>query len=227
MNDYRVTPQNSPISAWDFVVANMARKRRGLETLNEYNPARLIGIGGKLRSGKDTLADGLVEKAGFVKLNWSKPLFDALEIINPWLDGDGDTVRFARLLWIKRGDLTETKNNPEVRRLLQAIGDALRALYGPTALTDIIRRDIEKLLSEGKSVVITGVRFPAELELIRELGGVAIWVERPGLEEGSSHITENALAAEDFDSIIVNDYSSAAGFIAAEYLNAIATGVDE
>lgn len=193
--------------------------------MTNHTPARLIGIGGKLRSGKDTLADGLVDLAGFTKLNWSKPLFDALAIINPYIYGDESANDLLKEL---KGDKTKLKENyDEVRRLLQNIGDALRALYGPTALTDIIRRDIEKLLAEGKSVVITGVRFPAELELIRELGGVAIWVERPGLEEGSSHVTEHSLRAEDFDSVIVNGYSSAAGFIAAEYLNAITTGVEE
>ena len=44
---------------------------------------RLITFSGALRSGKDTAADYLVAKHGFVKFQFSEPLHDAMMALDP------------------------------------------------------------------------------------------------------------------------------------------------
>ena len=47
--------------------------------------SRLIGLGGKLRAGKDAVGDYLEEKHDFVKLGMSDALNDALLKLNPYI----------------------------------------------------------------------------------------------------------------------------------------------
>lgn len=149
----------------------------------------LIGLGGKLRAGKDALADRLVSNYGFEKLNMSDPLAKALYTLNPWIptteleiQDDGSSIGgFARYRDISDAiGYTETKKNLEARRLLQALGTEVgRDQISETIWTDIAARHIEEIRSQGVPVAITGIRYPNELEMIRAAGGIAIWMERP------------------------------------------------
>lgn len=65
----------------------------------------------------------------------------------------------------------EAKKNPGVRVLLQRLGtDVVRDMVDEDAWVDIMRFRVECLLREGKKVVVTGIRFPNELEAIRGFG---------------------------------------------------------
>lgn len=106
------------------------------------------------------------------------------------------------------GDWTEAKKNPSVRVLLQRLGtDVVRDMVDEDAWVDIMRFRVECLLREGKKVVVTGIRFPNELEAIKGFGGKTVWVERPGVEDGDSHISEAAVAMQSFDFVVNNSGS--------------------
>ena len=186
----------------------MPRSTRSLATTTEQTPT-LVGIGGRLASGKDTLADELVSQHGFVKLNFSSPLVRFASVVNPLVEAE---VRFND--WVEMLGLTAAKERPEIRRILQTVGDALRAEFGSQVLVDLLDADIKRHLERGESVVITGVRFPAEVELIKKHDGLSVWVSRLGSEhsENGSHITENAVDVFDFDMPISNDKESADEF---------------
>lgn len=171
----------------------------------------LVGIGGRLASGKDTLADALVADYGFTKLNFSAPLVRFASVINPLVEAD---VRFTD--WVEMLGLTAAKERPEIRRILQKVGDALRAEFGSQVLVDLLDADIKRHLERGENVVITGVRFPAEVALIEKHDGLRVWVSRLGSEdsENGSHITENSVSASDFELLVINDAGSADEFIA-------------
>ena len=89
---------------------------------------RLIGLGGKLRAGKDAVADYLEEHHDFVKMGMSDALNDALLKLNPYIPteriyADGEWVVPAGIhryqdLYDEVG-YVEAKKNPEVRRLLR------------------------------------------------------------------------------------------------------------
>lgn len=169
----------------------------------------LIGIGGRLASGKDTIADRLVDKYGFRKHWMSEALNDAMLKLNPVIgvDFDGYKVRYSRQV-IEAG-YTEAKNHPEVRRLLQVFGTEIgRKMFGENTWADLVARKIDdSRFIDHVPVVVTGIRFRNELTMIKARGGLTVWVERPDLENTSAHESETTLTGASFDFKVVNDGS--------------------
>src|SRR5690606_4847856 len=104
----------------------------------------------------------------------------------------------------------EAKAVPEVRRLLQSLGtEAGRNMVGENVWVNIMARKIDDHRGAGHPVVVTGIRFPNEVQMIEELGGQAVWIERPGTqaptESAAAHASENAVSAADFHSTLLND----------------------
>lgn len=96
--------------------------------------------------------------------------------------------------------------DPEVRRLLQHIGDAVRAV-DPHALT----RPVREQVSGAGRWVVTDVRTVDEVTMVRELGGVVLRVQRPGRDpasNGDTHSTETGLDGLELP-LVVNDGSLA------------------
>lgn len=175
---------------------------------------RLIGFGGKLRSGKDTVADYLVAEYGWVKLNMSAPLHEAMLALNPLVPIE---FRYATGHWryrdlVDKVGYTEAKENPEVRRLLQALGTEVgRNMFSETVWTDIAAGNIDQLRDQGLNVAITGIRFPNEVDMIHQSRGHGgpgelIWVERPETDDTSSHATHASESMDSswFDQVIHN-----------------------
>ena len=200
--------------------------------------SRLIGLGGKLRAGKDAVGDYLEEKHDFVKMGMSDALNEALLKINPWIpvpsgmsDREETFLPYAHIH--EAVGYVEAKKNPEVRRLLQVLGTEVgRDMIDPDVWVSIAEKKIREHWANGKSVVITAMRFPNEIEMLTRLGGLSVWVERPdaerlsnGLEaeagRGTSdrvsegltgsqeaiqgHASENSVSSNDFDYVLVND----------------------
>lgn len=168
-----------------------------------------VALGGKLRSGKDVIADYLVEKHGFVKMGMSDPLHTALLTLNPIIAWEGDRpVTYSRA--VMRWGYVKTKERyPEARRLLQALGtDVVRNQVDENAWARASARRVQEARDTGSRVVLTGVRFPNELEMVRSLNGVSVYVTRPGLpQQPLTHASEDSLGLVDFDHGVVNDFS--------------------
>lgn len=148
-------------------------------------PKMIIGLGGKLRSGKDTVADYLVEHHGFLKLGMSDDSLHQFVLRqNPWVEIQKPFLKFwTRRTYARYRDVVaaqgyvEAKKNPDLRRLLQLTGtEAGRDVVGEDIWTGVIRR---KALATTQPVVITGIRYPNELEMLRELEATPVWVSRP------------------------------------------------
>jgi len=176
----------------------------------------LIGIGGKLRSGKDTVADYLVAHHDFVKLGMSDPLADALYTLNPIIcepfedeqpnDMEGMLWRYQDIV-DERG-YTEAKKIPEVRRLLQVLGTEVgRNLIGNNVWVDIAASRAQAAMNEGHNVILTGIRFQNELDMIEQQPtGHSVYVTRPGNDQYTSpHASENGVEAYMFETVIEND----------------------
>jgi len=185
-----------------------------------------IGIGGYLRSGKDTIADHLVEAHGFVKLNMSAPIREFLVAVNPRIHARPSTKRQALAVLFGRtvnveyvryrefeelaGGYTEAKTHPEVRSLLQRIGyEGGRVVIGDDVWINIIAAIAEQHRKDGTPVLISGIRLDNEVELVRAAGGRLLWVDRPSQStpraKAGGHATEATLTAEKFDDVLVND----------------------
>src|SRR6478735_800868 len=193
---------------------------------------QIVGIGGKLASGKDAIADYLVSEYGWVKFGMSDALADALYTLDPWivtikpLKGnsffklwrkwfakeeafqDIEMIGYAAL--VDRVGYVEAKTNPEVRRLLQVLGTEVgrKQLSDGDLWTGIMERKINKAVADGApGVIVTGVRFPNEVELFEQIGADTWWVDRPSLKStvNAGHASENSVSAVDFELVVRND----------------------
>jgi len=185
----------------------------------DHHEIRLIGIGGKLRSGKDTVADYLVENYGWVKLGMSDPLDVALQRQNPYIRikpgeplNKTKSLKFLQYVDIrKKISYVEAKTIEDVRRNLMTLGTEVgRELLGEDTWVNVADQMIYDLLLEGKNVILTGVRFPNEITLVNKYENGETWYTvRPELEEGdlSGHASETSVKEEDFSVVIKNDSS--------------------
>lgn len=178
----------------------------------------VIGLGGHLGAGKDEVADHLVAEHGFVKMGMSDPLADALYILNPrinigWGNEASETVKgvFIPGMIYFYQDIVETvgyveaKTVKEIRRWLQVLGTEVgRQLIDEDVWVKAARKKISNLQLAGHyDVVITGIRYPNELQMLKDDGNVSAFIRRPGFA-GDAHSSEQSLKAEDFNFIIDN-----------------------
>lgn len=179
----------------------------------------IIAFSGRIGSGKSELAK-ICQNKGFEKLYFALPLKQLvanlihvdIEDINP-LKNVEKKYKFTKKDYIYlanetnipfetiRDEMKNVKLNT-VRQLLQFIGTDLIRKYNPNWHVNKIKTMIDK----NKNYVFDDVRFPNELNLIKELGGDCWFIIRPIINNVSNHISEISLTWKDFDDkVIIND----------------------
>lgn len=174
----------------------------------------LIGISGKKRAGKDTVAETLVGEFGFVRYAFADVMKAAMLTLDPIVYARLQTSPFASFEGaiahpVRLSTLVEAygwegaKEEPEVRRLLQVFGTEVgRAMFGEDFWVD---QTMHRILREDRPVVVTDVRFPNEYEAIGKAGGLLVRVNRPGMTHDDEHPSETALDTHEFPLTIRND----------------------
>jgi hypothetical protein len=178
----------------------------------------IVGLSGFARSGKDTFAERLVEKHGFIRLAFADTLRDFLYALNPIVDmnrryeadvPDGPPIYLQEVIDHYTWDhYKESHFGPEIRRLLQRLGTEA----GRQTLWDTIWIDAKlKDLDEHKNYVITDARFLNEFDAIREAAArqdhvcAIVRINRPGVEAANTHASElEALQYDQWDKIVTN-----------------------
>lgn len=158
---------------------------------------RLIGLTGRKRAGKSSVAAILVAEFGFVEVSFAAPLRGFV----------------AGLLGCSVEDMEAFKEDPHPvlggkspRYAMQTIGTEWgRDMIAGDLWVRVARRRIQQLLKNGQRVVVSDVRFPNEAELVLELGGYGWRVQRPGLSDNDSHISEAGLPDHWISAEIEND----------------------
>lgn len=149
----------------------------------------LIGLLGKKRAGKDTVAATLTGEFGFVRYAFADPLKAAALGLDPYVvDGRNRRLRLSAL--ISREGWERAKEYTEVRRTLQAFGVAMREHVDPDVWLNATMR---RVAVEEAPVVITDVRFPNEADAIEAAGGTLVRIHRPGADLLDTHVSETAL----------------------------------
>ena len=141
--------------------------------------SQIIGIVGFIGSGKDTVADYLVNFHRFKRESFANSLKDAVSVVFGWerelLEGRTNQSRIWRETkdewWSKRLDCDVTP-----RWVLQYWG------------TEVVRRHFHddmwiaslenRLRSSKDDIVITDCRFPNEIKAIRSAGGKVVRIKR-------------------------------------------------
>ena len=145
----------------------------------------IIGICGFIGSGKDTVADYLVNFHEFRRESFASTLKDAVAAVFGWdrtmLEGRTKAAREWREQvdpwWAARLDMPTLTP----RWVLQYWGTEVcrRSFHD-----DIWIASLEnKLRNSRDSVVISDCRFPNEIKSIKDAGGIIVWVTRGELPE--------------------------------------------
>ena len=170
----------------------------------------LIGIVGLMGSGKDTVANRLVEKHGYIRDSFAKSLKDAVASMFNWdremLEGNTSESRE----WREQPDKfwSEKFNKPVTPRwVLQYFGtEVMRGqMYDAIWVDSCIGR------YKGQNTVISDTRFVNEVKTIRAHGGKIICVTRGKLptkedmKKRGAHQSEWDWLDSTFDFVIDNN----------------------
>jgi hypothetical protein len=153
----------------------------------------IIGLLGLIGSGKGTVAEHLVEKHNFVPDSFAATLKDACAVIFSWprplLEGNTPESREWRetvdLWWSKELNIP----NFTPRLALQLMGtDTIRNHFHKDMWLLTMKHRIQS--RPGQNIVISDARFPNEVQLIKEAGGILIQVTRSHLPDWYDIATE-------------------------------------
>jgi len=161
----------------------------------------VIGLNGYARSGKDTVADYMVEQYGFEKVSFAAPLKDMLLTLNPQVGvrwtWRGPKPVYLDDVYVEYGTeeaVKASKYGEEIRHLWQKLGTECVRKYDDMFW---VRAAFTKLTSDDGRYVFTDVRFPNEADAINQLEGIegydaAIWeVHRTGIGPANGHASES------------------------------------
>ena len=160
---------------------------------------QIIGITGKARSGKDTIANIIETENRTRKISFAAPIKEAFRAVFGW---HPDSYPDRKEQRIPGFYFTP-------REAMQTLGTE----WGRNLQSDLWLRIAQSKIESArvmenqyKYIVITDVRFDNEADLIRNNGGFIIEVVRNDRDEVAAHSSEDGLA-EAADFTIFNDGS--------------------
>ncbi len=168
----------------------------------------IIGLTGAAGCGKDTVARHLMVDPHWVKYAMAGPLKAGLvSMFN---------------IPIEDIENPELKNSPDYKfgKSIRFMAQTLGTEWGRNLIADdvwvlLAKENITKLKNSGKNVVITDCRFDNEADMIHELGGIIIKIERrdnPHTRHVMSggliaHSSEIGIWLDKVDFIVQNNWS--------------------
>ena len=159
----------------------------------------LIGITGATRVGKDTVANYLSDRYGFKATAFATPLKKSVQALYS-LD---DLQAFDDCL----KDVRIPEWNKSPRELWCSTADALKAQHGWDFFINLWHMGTVGV----EDVVVSDVRYEAEADRVRDLGGIIVHVKRPDAPilggEVSKHSAHQGIQFKEGDALIVNDGS--------------------
>lgn len=149
----------------------------------------IVGISGRKRSGKDTVYEMIR-----LRVHSKLPNVDIRQY------AFADPVREFAVRYF--GVELDPSRKEEYRFILQGIGEMIREEVNSTYW---VYRTIRKYEQEFPDVgIITDLRYPNEVDIVKEQGGVVLRVSR-GQENTDMHPSETSLTDEEFSDIIYNN----------------------
>lgn len=166
----------------------------------------VIGITGRAGSGKDTAADHLCARYGFVRASFAAPIKVMLEAL---LEHAGED--HAWLHERSRKERTIGSLGVTPRHMMQTLGTEWgRQCMGPRFWVRLLALhlglDVASSAPVHDRIVITDVRFPNEAAWIKEQpGGTVLRLVRDGLQAVRQHASESQADTIEPDTTIVNN----------------------
>ena len=155
--------------------------------------APLIGITGRARSGKDTVANFIVAAVGGYQYSFADPIRAMLAPLG---------VDMSDPYWQARKEEPIPALGVSPRRMMQTLGTEWgRQLINPDLWLIMAH---QRLLQSGPGMVISDVRFDNEAAWIRKHGGRIIHVVRPDTKAVEAHASEDGIEVQDTDARLFN-----------------------
>ena len=160
----------------------------------------LIGLAGRARVGKDTVARYLAAHLTLISYAFADPLKQALagmfHLTAAQLDG---SEKEQPLAWLGKSP----------RELMQLLGTEWgRDLVHPQLWLLLAEQNLQLLAEHDQAmegVVIRDVRFDNEADWVRSKGGVILHITRPDAIEVATHTSESGVTHRPGDLSLVND----------------------
>lgn len=191
---------------------------------------KIIGLSGFISSGKDTVADYLVEKYQFEKISFAGSLKDVVSGVFGWDRELLEGKTFDSREWRNQIDhwWADRLGIPHLtpRWILQHWGtDVLRKHFHDEIWIAALQYKIKK---RDNNIVVSDIRYPNELDAIRSLNGLTLRIERGPKPEWYdlalktnlnkdqesinhlnkiSHSSEWSIIGQNFDKIVDNNGS--------------------
>lgn len=163
-------------------------------------PIKLIGLVGRMGSGKDAVA-ALLHMRGYKRYAFADEL--RLEVMDILLDRGLPSDIPENKTWLyvnaRRDEVWPKPTTLGMRKLLQYHGTEYRRKQDEDYW---VNKLAPKLVG---MCVVSDVRFPNEVKMIRDRGGVIWRVHRPGLADVSNHISERLVDDIKADEVIKNE----------------------
>lgn len=143
----------------------------------------IIGLTGKARSGKDTVAEHLALTHGFHHYWFSKPMKDACRSMFGWNDDH---------LYGDLKEVVDPRFNVSPRVALQTLGTE----WGRNTInSDMWILRAQKEIEQHDCIVVSDCRFDNEAEAIIESGGIVIEVSRNDINQVAPHSSEKGISS--------------------------------
>lgn len=170
---------------------------------------KIIGLAGKKRSGKDTIADIILREKGGVKIGFADTLYQEVAVLLIQADSNfGESAQFE----IKKKIDFIKENKDSFRTLLQWWGtEYRRKFFDKDYWIKEFLHKVNALPNKTEYLIIPDCRFENEYQCLRSLGAEVWMVHRNACDVSDMHQSENDLTkkAYKFERIIYNDYTLA------------------
>jgi len=156
----------------------------------------IIGISGKAGSGKDTVYNMMEEMYASKKIMMNVKFAKALkDKAGGLLEVDPEMFESQEF---KASKIPTSEEEMTYRDFLLLFGTEVMRRVDPNYWVNIAMKDAELFEQYAYTPVFTDVRFPNELQAIKDVGGIILRVDMVG-NEGVDHISDSALDDAQFD----------------------------
>ena len=159
----------------------------------------IIGLAGRKRVGKDSIADILKGEFGFGSDSFAAPFRNFVyQLIGAAQDQEIDKEKIIDWIGVSPRHLMQTLGNGWGRKMIHR---------------EIWINALRNRLTLSRSywpLVITDVRYENEAQTVRDMGGWIVHVRRPQLPYTDMHESESDLVIQKSDGIVYNDDDLAA-----------------
>ena len=157
----------------------------------------IIGLTGKMKSGKDTVAKMIEKHAPYSLMkSMAAPLKD-LCITMLGLHWDDVHTQEGKAKYNEFWGMTN-------REILQKVGtDAMRNGFHSDIWVKCAYIQLKQYNLSRGNIIITDIRFPNEAQMVRDMGGIVVYVDRDIYQE-SVHESEKDLPLQYIDTVLLN-----------------------